>query len=409
KRTGSDPALALSQIFANSTAVVRAPASPNCAPGFTPAAGDARVMRVTVTPQAGLPMTLSPDQVIDSAPFAVSSETLQGLTPAQLIQVQGNVSQATMTTLTNSTDASNRLSSITLGNIGIAPATLTTLSVALTAVAGTVTVASTAGYPAYTGTLLIDDEVMTYTGRTATTFTGVARGEYGSVATVHGAGSIINNYVLISGSALAVGGRPTNPKIVATGAGNVGIGVANPGTALQVAGVISPSADNSYTLGDATHRFSDVYSMNAANNTSDIREKKEIQESDLGLDFITRLRPVSYSWKSGLDETRHYGLIAQETEQAVADTKSQPADSQKPVIVTYDKNSDRYGIRYTELIAPVIKAIQEIYAKFIIQEAKIQAQDRGIASVMAENEKLKQENAEIKARLEKIERALGSK
>ncbi|MEK6580078.1 MAG: hypothetical protein AABZ55_12685, partial [Bdellovibrionota bacterium] len=106
KRTVSDPALALAQIFANSTTVVRPPASPNCAPGYTPVAGDTRVMRVTVTPQAGLPMTLSPDQVIDSAPFAVSSETLQGLTPAQLIQVQGNVSQATMTTLTNSTDAS---------------------------------------------------------------------------------------------------------------------------------------------------------------------------------------------------------------------------------------------------------------------------------------------------------------
>ena len=198
--------------------------------------------------------------------------------------------------------------------------------------------------------------------------------------------------------------------------GNVGIGVTNPGTKLQVAGVISPSADNTYTLGDATHRFSDVYSMNAANNTSDIREKKEIQESDLGLDFITKLRPVSYLWKSGVDETQHYGLIAQETEKAVADAKNQATDSQKPVIVTYDKNSDRYGIRYTELIAPVIKAIQELYAKFM-------GHDRDIASVNAKTDKLEAENArlkvndaakdkeiaELKARLEKIEKALNSK
>ncbi|MEK6580001.1 MAG: hypothetical protein AABZ55_12300, partial [Bdellovibrionota bacterium] len=106
KRTGADPALTLGQIFANTGAVVRAPASPNCAPGYTPVAGDNRVLRVTVTPQAGVPMTLSPDQVIDSAPFAVSSETLQGLTPAQFIQVQANVSQATMNSLTNSSDSS---------------------------------------------------------------------------------------------------------------------------------------------------------------------------------------------------------------------------------------------------------------------------------------------------------------
>lgn len=196
-----------------------------------------------------------------------------------------------------------------------------------------------------------------------------------------------------------------------------------------MAGVITPSADNTYTMGDATHRFSDVYSMNAANNTSDIREKKQILDSDLGLDFITKLRPVSYLWKSGVDETQHYGLIAQETEKAVAESKNQPAAQERPVIVTYDKDSDRYGIRYTELISPVIKAIQELYAKFMSHDEMIQAQAREIASMMAdkadkaevdqlktENAELKakaqkaeQENAAMKARLDKFEKMLNSK
>lgn len=184
--------------------------------------------------------------------------------------------------------------------------------------------------------------------------------------------------------------------------GNVGVGVANPGTKLQVAGVISPSVDNAYTLGDATHRFSDVYSVNAANNTSDSREKKQIIDSDLGLDFIRKLRPVSYFWKSGVDETQHYGLIAQETEQAIADSKNQAADIQKPIIVTYDKENDRYGLRYTELISPIIKAIQELSAKVL----KLETEN---ATLRAQAEKAEQENAAIKARLDKIEKMLISK
>lgn len=43
------------------------------------------------------------------------------------------------------------------------------------------TAASTTGYPS-TGTLVVDDEWITYTGTTATTFTGLTRGAYGPTA-----------------------------------------------------------------------------------------------------------------------------------------------------------------------------------------------------------------------------------
>ncbi len=195
----------------------------------------------------------------------------------------------------------------------------------------------------------------------------------------------------------------TTPELVIKNNGNVGIGVTNPGTKLQVDGVISPSADNTYTLGDATHRFSDVYSMNAANNTSDIREKKKIQESDLGLSFITKLRPVSYYWKSGKDKTQHYWLIAQETEQAVVSSKDKAFDSKKPVIVTYDEDSDRYGIRYTELIAPVIKAIQELYVKIMDHGREIALTQTKTDNLETRNFRLEKENTELKIGIEKVE------
>ena len=115
-------------------------------------------------------------------------------------------------------------------------------------------------------------------------------------------------------------------------------------------------------------------------------------------------------------------MIAQETEKAVAHSKNQTSDNQTPAIVTYDKDSDRYGIRYTELISPIIKAIQELYAKITGHDKKIDSQARQIASkadatevyqlrienaqLRADVENQKQEHAEIKARLDKIEKIL---
>lgn len=51
----------------------------------------------------------------------------------------------------------------------------------------TIVVASTAGF-ASTGAILIEEEVITYTGKTATTFTGITRSEYGSSGSSHAAG-----------------------------------------------------------------------------------------------------------------------------------------------------------------------------------------------------------------------------
>ncbi len=63
----------------------------------------------------------------------------------------------------------------------------TTLRVSISASATTLTVASTATFPA-TGSLLLDSkEIVYYTGKTLTTFTGVLRGREGTAALVHAA------------------------------------------------------------------------------------------------------------------------------------------------------------------------------------------------------------------------------
>ena len=80
------------------------------------------------------------------------------------------------------------------GSLGPSATTLTTavlpavsntvLSVAASATDATLTVATTAAFAA-AGTLLIDSEIITYTGKTATTFTGCTRGTAGSTAVSH--------------------------------------------------------------------------------------------------------------------------------------------------------------------------------------------------------------------------------
>ncbi|MBL7544516.1 MAG: tail fiber domain-containing protein [Bdellovibrionaceae bacterium] len=208
----------------------------------------------------------------------------------------------------------------------------------------------------------------------------------------------------------SVGAGNLTTRMTISETGQVGIGTNSPQTTLQVAGVISPATNNNYSLGNATYRFTEVYATNGVINTSDRREKKDIYDTNLGLEFINKLRPVSYRWNTGVDEDIHYGLIAQEAEQAILEASK---DNQKTSIVTHDVTTDKYGVRYSELISPIIKAVQELYRRVLgvereIASVKADAQHDQVAKDQ-EIERLKKENVEIKARLEKIEKLLNSK
>jgi hypothetical protein len=126
--------------------------------------------------------------------------------------------------------------------------------------------------------------------------------------------------------------------------------------------LLYPVFDNEVQCGDGSHRFTEFYAVNGTINTSDVRQKKEITPSKLGLDFINDLNPVSYVWlEKGVRP--HYGLISQEVEEAV--TKSGVEDF-AGLIKTPIKDEaglvvdETYGLRYTEFISPLIKAVQDL-------------------------------------------------
>ena len=149
-------------------------------------------------------------------------------------------------------------------------------------------------------------------------------------------------------------------------------------------GHLYPYADNTYDLGTSAFRFDDIYATNTAIQTSDRNEKNTITDTDLGLDFINRLSPKSYKFNNG---TRtHYGLIAQDVEDVLGDISKPTADfagfikNQKYRMVGEEVTNDdgtiiseptqeevegehTYGLRYSEFISPMIKAIQELKAE----------------------------------------------
>ena len=136
-----------------------------------------------------------------------------------------------------------------------------------------------------------------------------------------------------------------------------------------------PNTDDSYDLGLSSIRFDDIFATNGTIQTSDKNEKNTITDSDLGLDFVSRLSPKSYKFNN---KTRtHYGLIAQDVETVLGDVKkdaSQFAGFCKDDISEKQDGSEyRYGLRYHEFISPMIQAIKDLKEEVDTLKAKVTA------------------------------------
>lgn len=135
-------------------------------------------------------------------------------------------------------------------------------------------------------------------------------------------------------------------------------------------------------------------------NLSDARFKDNVQEDVVGLDFIMKLRPVTYTvdvrslnsflgvdtiWNNEGDEGPsenlfiieriekssqivHTGFIAQEVENAADSVGFNFSGIDKP-----QNENDHYGLRYAEFVVPLVKGMQE-------QQEQIQALQQQVVS-----------------------------
>lgn len=157
---------------------------------------------------------------------------------------------------------------------------------------------------------------------------------------------------------------------------------------------IRPEVDNVITLGSGSFRYVDVYAVSGSVNTSDEREKNILGNNPLGLDFINRLETIQYKWKVaqgavmnnivdedgnvvGQQEERparagvrtFHGLSAQQVKAALDDLGIDNFAGW--VLANKDDPQSTQGLRYTEFIAPLIKAVQELSQKVTDLEAKL--------------------------------------
>ena len=183
------------------------------------------------------------------------------------------------------------------------------------------------------------------------TFLGSYAGRYveGDYNVGLGASSMYN---LTTGQQnVGVGGN-TNREVV-TGSDNIAIGYTAGPTGdftntVSLGGNAHALGNNEVQLGDDSQT---VYTHNALQQRSDERSKKDIKETKLGLDFIKQLKPVDYKYKNS-DKQQH-GLIAQDIVSL---------NSEFGGVTNHKENGgeDLYNVAYTELIAPLIKSVQEL-------------------------------------------------
>lgn len=156
------------------------------------------------------------------------------------------------------------------------------------------------------------------------------------------------------------------------------------------------TASNQVRIGNAT--VTSIGGFVNYTNVSDGRFKKNVTENVPGMEFINKLRPVTYNLDvnainqflkieevdacavAAKEKQIQTGFIAQEVEEAAMATGYQFSGVDAP-----QSNEDFYGLRYAEFVVPMVKGLQQLDAA---------------------NANLKSEVDNLKSRLEKLEALL---
>jgi hypothetical protein len=140
-------------------------------------------------------------------------------------------------------------------------------------------------------------------------------------------------------------------------------------------------------LGTSDLKWDSIWARTATISTSDARNKRDILDLTLGLNFIEKLKPVSYVWNDDEvydEETqttntithsrRHLGLLAQEVHSAITDCGEDlnSTDILSNEFLINPDAKDQYGVRYEMFIPCLIKAIKELTALNSSLEARIE-------------------------------------
>ena len=175
---------------------------------------------------------------------------------------------------------------------------------------------------------------------------------------------------------------------ITTGGRNTCIGEGS-GISGSPSGSITTSS-NIMVLGD--DNLGTLYCTQGTINTSDKRDKTNITDFDGGLDWINKMKPVTYQWDRRswyVDEDAssedilavkpdgslkkpkvEVGLIAQDVLE-IEKEHGFGSNNDNSLLVDLTEDETRYGINYTNIVPMLINAVQELSAKVEELEKKL--------------------------------------
>lgn len=117
---------------------------------------------------------------------------------------------------------------------------------------------------------------------------------------------------------------------------------------------------------------------------SDARLKHDLRPIESPLGKVLSMKGVRFKWNGSNEED--IGFIAQDMQKIAPEMVSEKKDPNKP------DEQGILGVKYGNVVSIVVEAVKEVWAKVMNHDGRIQ--------------KLEAENAELKARLDRLEKAL---
>lgn len=145
-----------------------------------------------------------------------------------------------------------------------------------------------------------------------------------------------------------------------TGTNNIFIGTGSSGS--------SVTASDEITLGNSAHTVIRA-AVTSITSLSDARDKKDIEELPVGLEFVEKLKPVKFVWNDREEKGKHdvedFGFIAQ-------DLKATQEESEASYLnLVYDENPEKLEASYGKLLPILVKAIQEMSSEIKLLKEEI--------------------------------------
>jgi len=130
----------------------------------------------------------------------------------------------------------------------------------------------------------------------------------------------------------------------------------------------TPIVDNEITLGNSSNTVLRC-AVTSITSLSDARDKEEVAELAVGLEFVKELNPVSFVWndrnESGKHGVKDFGFIAQDLK-----STQEKYEMAETLGLVYEANPEKLEASYGKLIPILVQAIKELSAKVEALENK---------------------------------------